>query len=98
MSTSMAHSSGTLLGASPPMIRPRFTDGRSNSSEDSRVNGMDSIRLKTSIAFKTALSPSHGVEPCADVPKTRIRSASTPLACTPTCRLVGSPVIAKSPT
>ena len=97
MSTSMAHSSGTLFGASPPTIRPRFTDGRSNSSEDSRVNGIDSIRRKTSIAFKTALSPSHGVEPCADVPKTRIRSASTPLAWTPTCRSVGSPVIAKSP-
>ena len=98
MSTSMTHSSGTLFGASPPMIRPRLTDGRSKSSEDSRVKGMDSIRRKTSIAFRTALSPSHGVEPCAEVPKTMIRSASTPLAWTPTCRLVGSPVIAKSPT
>ena len=68
MSTSMAHSSGTLFGASPPMIRPRLTDGRSKSSEDSRVNGMDSIRRKTSIAFRTALSPSHGVEPWAEVP------------------------------
>ena len=86
MSTSMAHSSGTLFGASPPMIRPRLTDGRSKSSEDSRVNGIDSIRRKTSIAFRTALSPSHGVEPCAEVPKTMIRSASTPLAWTPTCR------------
>ena len=68
MSTSMAHSSGTLLGASPPTIRPRFTDGRSNSSDDSSVNGIDSIRRNTSIAFRTALSPSHGVDPCAEVP------------------------------
>src|SRR6478735_149226 len=67
MSTSMTHSSGTLFGASPPLIRPRLTDGRSKSSEDSKVKGIDSIRRKTSIAFKTALSPSHGVDPWADV-------------------------------
>ena len=32
------HSSGTLFSASPPLIRPRLIDGRSNSSEDSREN------------------------------------------------------------
>ena len=62
------------------------------------MKGIDSIRRKTSIAFRTALSPSHGVEPWAEVPNTRMRMASTPLASTPTCRSVGSPVIAKSPT
>ena len=62
MSTSMTHSSGTLLTASPPTIRPRLIDGRSNISEDSRENGIDSIRRKTSMAFSTALSPSHGVD------------------------------------
>ena len=51
----------------------------------------------TSIAFSTALSPSHGVAPCAAVPATPSRSASTPLASIPMCRSVGSPVIAKSP-
>ena len=86
-----------MLSASPPWMRPRLTDGRSNSSEDSRENGRDSIRRKTSIAFRTALSPSHGVEPCAERPWTWRRKASTPLAWTPTCRSVGSPVIAKSP-
>ena len=65
MSTTMVHSSGTLLSASPPLIRPRLIDGRSNSSEDSRENGKVSIRRNTSMAFSTALSPSHGVEPCA---------------------------------
>ena len=98
MSTTMVHSSGTLLSASPPWIRPRLIDGRSNSSEDSRENGKVSIRRKTSIAFSTALSPSHGVEPWAARPRTTIRQASTPLAWTPTCSPVGSPVIAKSPT
>src|SRR4051795_11885177 len=37
MSTSMVHSSGTLLNASPPMIRARFMEGRSKRSLDSRV-------------------------------------------------------------
>ena len=97
MSTTIVQRSGTLLSASPPWIRPRFTDGRSNSSEDSREKGNDSIRRNTSIAFKTALSPSHGVEPWAARPNTCRRKASTPLAWTPTCRSVGSPVIAKSP-
>ena len=97
MSTTMVQRSGTLLSASPPWIRPRLTDGRSNSSDDSRENGRDSIRRNTSIAFRTALSPSHGVEPCAARPWTLRRNASTPLAWTPTCRPVGSPVIAKSP-
>ena len=68
MSTSIAQRSGTLLNASPPTIRPRLIDGRSNSSEDSRLNGRVSIRRKTSWAFRIALSPSHGVEPCAAVP------------------------------
>ena len=45
-----------------------------------------------------AFSPSHGVAPCAARPSTRTRIASTPLAATPTSMLVGSPVIAKSPT
>ena len=97
MSTTIWQRSGTLLSASPPWMRPRLTDGRSNSSEDSRENGRDSIRRKTSIAFRTALSPSHGVEPWAERPWTCRRKASTPLAWTPTCRSVGSPVIAKSP-
>ena len=52
---------------------------------------------KTSRAFSTALSPSQGVAPWAAVPLTSRRSASTPLASTPMCRSVGSPVIAKSP-
>ena len=55
------------------------------------------MRRKTSSAFSTALSPSHGVEPCAARPWTSRRIASTPLAWTPMCRSVGSPVIAKSP-
>ena len=41
--------------------------------------------------------PSQGLAPCAAVPDTSILIASTPLACTPMCRSVGSPVIAKSP-
>jgi hypothetical protein len=86
-----------LLKASPPSIRPRLIDGRSNSSLDSRENGSASIRRKTSSALSTALSPSHGVEPCAERPWTSILIASTPLAWTPMCRFVGSPVIAKSP-
>ena len=98
MSTTMVHSSGTLLSASPPWMRPRLIDGRSNSSDDSRENGRVSIRRKTSIAFSTALSPSHGVEPCAARPLTTMRQASTPLAWMPTCSPVGSPVMAKSPT
>ena len=69
----MTQASGTLFGASPPTIRPRLIDGRSNSSDDSRENGIDSIRRKTSTAFTIALSPSHGVEPCAARPWTRIR-------------------------
>ena len=48
-------------------------------------------------ALTTAFSPSHGVAPCAERPCTASRIASTPFACTPTWRLVGSPVIAKSP-
>ena len=61
------------------------------------MNGSVSIARNTSIAFSTALSPSHGVELCAARPWTTIRITSTPLACTPMCRSVGSPVIAKSP-
>ena len=92
----MAHASGTLLSASPPMIRPRLIEGRSNSSDDSRANGSVSILRKTSTALSTALSPSHGVEPWDERPVTRRRMASTPLASTPMCRSVGSPVMAKS--
>ena len=97
MSTAIRQPSGTLLSASPPWIRPRLIEGRSNISDDSRENGSDSIARNTSIAFSTALSPSHGVELCAARPRTSISIASTPLASTPMCRLVGSPVIAKSP-
>ena len=97
MSTSITQASGTLLSASPPRMRPRLIEGRSNRSELSRANGSDSIERKVSSAFRIALSPSHGVAPCAAVPATSSRIASTPLACTPTCRSVGSPVIAKSP-
>ena len=43
-------------------------EGRSNSSELCRANGSDSMLRKTSIALRTALSPSHGVAPCAAVP------------------------------
>ncbi len=85
------------MTASPPEMRPRLIDGRSNSSEDSRAKGIDSMRRKTSIALSTALSPSHGVEPWAARPETSTRIISTPLAWTPMWRSVGSPVIAKSP-
>ena len=78
------------------MIRERLIDGRSNRSEDSRLNGSVSMRRKTSCDLRIALSPSHGVEPCAARPRTSTRIASTPFAWTPMCRSVGSPVIAKS--
>ena len=94
MSTAMTASSGTLLTASPAFSRPRLIDGRSNISVDSAANGSVSMRRKTSIAFSTALSPSHGVEPWAARPRTARRIISTPLAWTPTLRSVGSPVIA----
>ncbi len=93
---SIVQMSGTLFSASPPMIRPRLIEGRSKSSEDSRVNGSDSILRKTSIALSTALSPSQGVELWAERPLTSRRMASTPLAWTPMWRSVGSPVMAKS--
>ena len=86
-----------MLSASPPEIRPRLIEGRSNRSDDSRANGSVSIWRNTSIAFSTALSPTHGVEPCAALPVTSMRMASTPLAWMPMCMSVGSPVIAKSP-
>ena len=73
MSTSIRQRSGTLLKASPPSIRARLIDGRSNRSEDSRLNGSVSIRRKTSCALRIALSPSHGVEPCAARPLTSTR-------------------------
>ena len=97
MSTSMTQVSGTLFRASPPMIRPRLIEGRSNRAELWRANGSDSMPRNTSTAFTTALSPSHGVAPCAARPWTSRRIARTPFAWTPTWRLVGSPVIAKSP-
>ena len=98
MSTSIAQKSGTRLIRSPPSIRPRLIDGLSKSSEASRANGIAWICRKTSTAFSTALSPSHGVDPWAEVPLTSILTASTPFDCTPILRFVGSPVIAKSPT
>jgi hypothetical protein len=98
MSTSIAQWSGTLLMRSPPRIRPRLIDGRSNSSDASRANGIAWMLRKTSTAFSTALSPSQGVDPCAAFPLTSTWSASTPFDCTPMRRSVGSPVIAKSPT
>ena len=64
---------GTLLKASPPSIRARLIDGRSKRSDDSRLNGSVSIRRKTSCALRIALSPSHGVEPCAARPLTSTR-------------------------
>ena len=79
------------------MIRARLIDGRSKRSEDSRLKGSVSMRRKASWALRIALSPSHGVEPWAAVPEICRRSASTPLAWTPMCRSVGSPVSAKSP-
>ena len=97
-STSITQVSGTRFSASPPTIRPRLIEGRSKSRELCRANGSDSMPRKTSTAFTIALSPSHGVAPCAERPPIARRMASTPLACTPTWRLVGSPVIAKSPT
>ena len=54
------------------------------------------MRRNTSYALRIALSPSHGVEPCAAMPLTSTRTARTPFAWTPMCRSVGSPVIAKS--
>ena len=80
MSTSIEHSSGTLLKASPPMIRARLIAGRSKRSLDSRAKGSVSIRRNASWALRIALSPCHGVEPCAAVPCTWRRTASTPLA------------------
>ena len=44
MSTSIVQTSGTLLKASPPSMRARLIDGRSNMSEDSRLNGRVSMR------------------------------------------------------
>ena len=96
MSTSIVQRSGTLLKASPPMMRARLIDGRSKRSEDSRLKGSVSMRRKASCALRIALSPSHGVEPWAAVPEICRRTASTPLAWTPMCRSVGSPVSAKS--
>ena len=96
MSTSIQHVSGTLLNASPPAIRARLIDGRSNRSDDSALNARVSIRRKASCALRIALSPSHGVDPWAAVPTRWRRTASTPFASTPICRSVGSPVIAKS--
>ena len=55
--------------------------GGRSSSQLCRANGSDSMLRKTSIALRTALSPSHGVDPWAAVPLTVRRSASTPLAC-----------------
>ena len=52
MSTSIAQRSGTLLNASPPMIRARLIDGRSKRSEDSRLNGSVSMRRKTSMGLQ----------------------------------------------
>src|SRR6185295_7126182 len=63
MSTSIMHRSGTLLSASPPRIRPRLIEGRSNSSELCRANGSDSMLRKMSCALRTALSPSQGEDP-----------------------------------
>ena len=97
MSTSIVQRSGTLLKASPPSIRARLIDGRSKRSLDSRLNGSVSMRRNASWALRIALSPSHGVEPWAAMPWTATRTARTPLAWTPMCRSVGSPVIAKSP-
>ena len=68
MSTSIVQVSGTLLKASPPSMRARLMEGRSNRSEDSRLKGSVSIRRKASWALRIALSPSHGVDPCAAVP------------------------------
>jgi hypothetical protein len=44
MSTSIVQASGTLLNASPPTMRARLIEGRSNRSEDSRLKGSVSIR------------------------------------------------------
>ena len=96
MSTSMRQASGTLFTASPPEMRPRFTDGRANSGVDALVKGSDSMRRYSSSARNTALSPSHGVDPWAARPSTSISSMSTPFACTPTCISVGSPQITMS--
>ena len=52
MSTSITHRSGTLLSASPPRIRPRLIEGRSNSSELCRANGSDSMLRKTSMRLE----------------------------------------------
>ena len=97
MSTSIAQRSGTLLKASPP-DDAREVDRRAVEEVGglARLKGSVSMRRKTSRALRIALSPSHGVEPCARGPLTSTRTASTPLAWTPMWRSVGSPVIAKS--
>ena len=77
-------------------MRAMLIEGRSNMSDDSRLNGRVSMRRNASCALRIALSPSHGVEPWAAVPGTSTRAASTPFACTPMWRSVGSPVSAKS--
>src|SRR5213592_2631067 len=97
MATSIQQRSGTLLNASPPSMRAMLMLGRSNRSLDSRLKGSVSMRRNTSWALRIALSPSHGVEPCAAVPRISTRTAQTPFAWTPMCRSVGSPVRAKSP-
>ena len=85
-----------MFTASPPWMRPRLIDGRSNRGADSPANGRVSMRRKRSIARRTAFSPSHGVEPWAAVPGTSTRRSSTPFACTPTRMSVGSPHTTKS--
>ena len=85
-----------MFTASPPWMRPRLIDGRSNRGADSPANGSVSMRRKMSTARRTALSPSQGVEPWAAVPGTSRRTSSTPFAWIPTRMSVGSPHTTKS--
>ena len=80
-------------------MRATPTDGRSNISDESRVKGIDSMARKVSTALSTALSPSHGVDPWAERPLDLqpLRQPQHALGRTPMRRLVGSPVMAKSP-
>jgi hypothetical protein len=44
-------------------MRARLIEGRSNRSDDSRLNASDSMPRNAWIALRIALSPSQGVEP-----------------------------------
>src|SRR2546423_12575664 len=92
MSTSIEHSSGTLLNASPPRIRARLIEGRSNRSLDSRAKGSVSMRREAAWALGIAVAPPPGVPPWGAGPGALVRTARTPLGPTPPGGAVGAPL------